>query len=493
MKDSNQSHSMDRLTLTAMILPVIVLLGILGGALGSDGAAFAKESPESTRISQNIDEGYFTSHDRLAQAGGLLQPRSDSEESEVEEDDMEAEENNDEGDDLDDSDNVEENAETENETATDSDQCSMVYLQDNLRIDFDNDRVQVLKLQSFLKTFEGYDYVSLSGTFDESTLRAVESFQSRYAEDVLEPWGYQADEPTGYVYITTKKKINEIYCDEQFLLSQNQQAEIRNYRQKLNDWRAQGASFETPQYLADYYGFGETQDESTDEGDVSGSQDAETEDGVTVEETPADETATTATSATSTEEEGGFFDWIFGGDDDEATTSTSTVEDDEDAGEEATITDEDDADEDTGTTSTTTATNGIDQMAAGVYTGINSIVNFLLSPTFLLIVLVILILLLIATLIEDADIEADAEGGESVGDDDNENSLAWTQEEDTTAADTTDAEVVETVETDETEQVSTDDSSEAESEEQTDTNENATEEDNSSSTSDAEEDKSDQT
>ena len=41
---------------------------------------------------------------------------------------------------------------------------------------------------------------------------AVEQFQSKYAQDVLTPWGFTA--PTGYVYTTTIKEINKIYCSK---------------------------------------------------------------------------------------------------------------------------------------------------------------------------------------------------------------------------------------------------------------------------------------
>lgn len=79
------------------------------------------------------------------------------------------------------------------------------YLTDDLRIDMANDSQQVYRLQAFLQAY-AYDYVDLTGTFDEATLRAVRAFQTRHADDILEPWGYEADESTGYVYITTRQK-----------------------------------------------------------------------------------------------------------------------------------------------------------------------------------------------------------------------------------------------------------------------------------------------
>jgi hypothetical protein len=38
----------------------------------------------------------------------------------------------------------------------------------------------------------------------------VHALQTKYAADILAPWGIK--ESTGYVYLTTRKKVNEIYC-----------------------------------------------------------------------------------------------------------------------------------------------------------------------------------------------------------------------------------------------------------------------------------------
>jgi hypothetical protein len=102
--------------------------------------------------------------------------------------------------------------------------CS--FLIDYLKIGENNNPVEVRKLQLFLRTFEGFDSVQVTGTFDQVTFDAVEIFQQRYGADVLNPWGYRVDEPTGYVYITTKKKINEIYCQHAFPVTVQQQSEI---------------------------------------------------------------------------------------------------------------------------------------------------------------------------------------------------------------------------------------------------------------------------
>lgn len=87
---------------------------------------------------------------------------------------------------------------------------SCPFIIDYMRIDLDNKKEEVLKLQNFLKNREGYG-VEETGIFDEKTDLAVKAFQTKYFNDVLSPWGANS-EPTGYVYITTKNKINEIVC-----------------------------------------------------------------------------------------------------------------------------------------------------------------------------------------------------------------------------------------------------------------------------------------
>ena len=100
-------------------------------------------------------------------------------------------------------------------------------LTDYLRLGYDNNPDQVRLLQAFLKGVEGYD-VDVTGIFDERTDSAVRSFQLKYADDVLAPWGLE--ESTGYVYYTTQKKINEIYCEREFPLTEMQAEEIEMCR-----------------------------------------------------------------------------------------------------------------------------------------------------------------------------------------------------------------------------------------------------------------------
>ena len=103
--------------------------------------------------------------------------------------------------------------------------CS--YLRDYLKIDWKNDPIEVLKLQSFLNTYEKENLL-LTGKFDSTTFNAVQRFQIKYNTEVLNPWGNKVT--TGFVYILTKKKVNEIYCNTVFPLDQVQQNEINTFR-----------------------------------------------------------------------------------------------------------------------------------------------------------------------------------------------------------------------------------------------------------------------
>lgn len=122
-------------------------------------------------------------------------------------------------------------------------ECS--YLRDYLRRDFNNDPLEVLKLQAFLINFEGHTNVSLNGVFDQATFDAVSAFQVKYFNDILEPWGHTG--PTGYVYILTLKKINEIYCQRLYPLNDAQIQEIIAFRALLESLVGQsGAATVSP-------------------------------------------------------------------------------------------------------------------------------------------------------------------------------------------------------------------------------------------------------
>jgi hypothetical protein len=60
-----------------------------------------------------------------------------------------------------------------------------------------------------------------NGVFDGATFEWVKAFQSKYGDVVLNPWvGFPgsgisgANTPTGFVYITTKWHINNLWCED---------------------------------------------------------------------------------------------------------------------------------------------------------------------------------------------------------------------------------------------------------------------------------------
>lgn len=87
-----------------------------------------------------------------------------------------------------------------------------------LRLGGDNQTDEVAKLQDFLNGEMGSG-LPLTGIFGPATDTAVRAFQIKYWEDVLQPWfGIEGsaiqdeDDSTGYVYKTTRWKINNLWC-----------------------------------------------------------------------------------------------------------------------------------------------------------------------------------------------------------------------------------------------------------------------------------------
>lgn len=101
-----------------------------------------------------------------------------------------------------------------------------------------NDPEQVRRLQHVLK-MEGYD-VPEDGVYGQSTYNAVRAFQTKYADEILAPWGLKA--PTGFVYLTTRKKINELYCHAVLPLNEGEQAIINSYRSRHSEGDSTGGS-----------------------------------------------------------------------------------------------------------------------------------------------------------------------------------------------------------------------------------------------------------
>jgi uncharacterized repeat protein (TIGR01451 family) len=119
------------------------------------------------------------------------------------------------------------------------------YLHDYLRKDFNNNPVEVKKLQIFLRDLEGFSNLQVTGVYDEATIAATDAFQIRYKGDVLTPWGYDGTKGTDYTYILTKKKVNEIYCKMAFPVTAQQQAEIDSTRNFFQSLRNEGININT--------------------------------------------------------------------------------------------------------------------------------------------------------------------------------------------------------------------------------------------------------
>ncbi len=111
----------------------------------------------------------------------------------------------------------------------DSDAC--YYLREHLRLGYNNNPIEVAKLQSFLRNYEGFTTLPVTGFFDIVTDKAVRAFQDKYASDVLTPWNLPGN--TGYVYYTTKKKVNEIYCQRAFPLTASEMSEVDAFKKLI--------------------------------------------------------------------------------------------------------------------------------------------------------------------------------------------------------------------------------------------------------------------
>ncbi len=123
-----------------------------------------------------------------------------------------------------------------------AEQCSQ-YLTSYIRFgNPSNNSEQVKRLQRFLSSLEGFTGVSETGVYDQASHAAVHAFQTRYKDRILTPWG--AVNSTGYVYYTTRKTVNEIYCKftKEFPLTEDQIAEI----ERVKNQGAANASQSTP-------------------------------------------------------------------------------------------------------------------------------------------------------------------------------------------------------------------------------------------------------
>ncbi len=123
---------------------------------------------------------------------------------------------------------------------------SCPLLTTHMKLGWNNNGAEVAKLQAFLKTTQGAD-VQVTGIFDIKTDAAVRAFQKKYLADVMGPW--DATRASGFVYITTVKKINELVCASPLTLTAAELSIINSYKQNLS---ADGSAAEAgPTFGAD--------------------------------------------------------------------------------------------------------------------------------------------------------------------------------------------------------------------------------------------------
>ncbi|MCK5487680.1 MAG: hypothetical protein KAI86_15790, partial [Desulfobacterales bacterium] len=104
------------------------------------------------------------------------------------------------------------------------------YLLEYIKLGADNNPIEVEKLERFLNEFEN-ENLAVNGVYEQVDFDAVSRFQEKYLNEVLSPWNH--DSSTGYVYITTKKRINEIYCQREFPLTSNQANEVASFSSRF--------------------------------------------------------------------------------------------------------------------------------------------------------------------------------------------------------------------------------------------------------------------
>ena len=157
-----------------------------------------------------------------------------------------------------------------------SGQCN--YLLEYIQMGAANNPVEVEKLERFLNDFEG-ENLEVNGIYEQADFDAVLRFQTKYFGDILGPWGHDA--PTGYVYITTKKKINELYCEREFPLTLFQETEIAAFSAFLSAQSGISVGIEEDREDIDFsnvVGLGDDEDEDTTLADATDATDDEEED-----------------------------------------------------------------------------------------------------------------------------------------------------------------------------------------------------------------------
>lgn len=87
------------------------------------------------------------------------------------------------------------------------------YLNSFIGLKIENNPGDVYKLELFLNE-EMNSRLDLNSTYDLNDYFVVRDFQEKYRAQILDPWGIQ--EPTGFVYLTTQRWINQLKCPENY-------------------------------------------------------------------------------------------------------------------------------------------------------------------------------------------------------------------------------------------------------------------------------------
>gem|GEM_PF-3613063 len=95
-------------------------------------------------------------------------------------------------------------------TTTDVLPCTP-YLNEYIKFGANNNPEEVKKLQTFLNSYMG-EKLEVNGVYNKATYKAVKKFQLKELGEVLKPWHIKS--ATGYVYKTTKRRINMIMCQQ---------------------------------------------------------------------------------------------------------------------------------------------------------------------------------------------------------------------------------------------------------------------------------------
>lgn len=86
------------------------------------------------------------------------------------------------------------------------------YLSQDIKFGAQNNPEEVNRLILFLNEKQG-ENLTLDGQYDEDDVEAVKRFQNKYRDTILSIWGIS--EATGYVFKTTRLKINSFYCTKE--------------------------------------------------------------------------------------------------------------------------------------------------------------------------------------------------------------------------------------------------------------------------------------